>query len=225
MTPRGAARAALATLLLVGLTWAATHRELFSEDSLRGLLDSAGPWAPAVFVGVYALAAALFVPASALTVAGGALFGPVAGTAWSLLGATIGATISFLLARYVFGDAVRDRGGKTVEAVLQGVEAEGWRFVAVVRLLPIFPFNLSNYALGVTRIGLAPYVLTSALCMAPACAALAWAGHGGRAALGGDLAAVGWVISGFGVVGGLALVARALRSRRSAGLAAADTSG
>ena len=69
---------------------------------------------------------------------------------------------------------------------IAGVEAEGWRFVAFVRLVPLFPFNLLNYALGLTRIPLAHYVLASLVCMAPGTIAYTWLGYAGREALAGN---------------------------------------
>ena len=171
MSARILLRVLLGALLVAGIAWAATHRDALSEQAIRHQLESLGSWAPLAFVGAYALGSTLFLPGSALTAVGGALFGPVAGTAWSVLGATLGATMSFLVARYVAGDAVRQRAGARMHALLSGVEEGGWRFVALVRLVPLFPFNLSNYALGLTRIGLVPYVLASAVFMVPGAAA------------------------------------------------------
>ncbi len=206
MSARILTRVLLGGLLLAGIAWAATHRDLLAEQAIRQQLEALGSWAPLAFVGAYALASTLFLPGSALTAAGGALFGPVAGTAWSLLGATLGATLSFLIARYIAGDAVRRRAGTRLDALLQGVEEDGWRFVALVRLVPLFPFNLSNYALGLTRIGLVPYVLASAVFMLPGAAAFSFVGHSGRGALAGESSAVGWGLAALGLLAALALL-------------------
>ncbi|MBF0128159.1 MAG: TVP38/TMEM64 family protein, partial [Magnetococcales bacterium] len=93
----------------------------------------------AIFVLLYILATILFLPGSVLTLAGGALFGPWLGGSLSLAGATIGAGIAFLIARHLAGDWVVQRAGGMAGRLLAGVEAEGWRFVAFVRLVPIFP--------------------------------------------------------------------------------------
>jgi uncharacterized membrane protein YdjX (TVP38/TMEM64 family) len=98
-----------------------------------------------------------FLPGAVFGLAGGALFGPVWGSLWNLIGATLGATLAFLAARYTAGDWVARRTGARLKALVEGVEAEGWRFVAFVRLVPLFPFNLLNYALGLTRIRLDHY--------------------------------------------------------------------
>ncbi len=132
------------------------------------------------------MATVLFLPGSVLTLAAGALFGVLPGALYSLAGATLGAVLAFLVARHVAGDWVARRAGGRLKQLIEGVEAEGWRFVAFVRLVPLFPFNVVNYALGLTRIPLGAYVLTSALCMLPGALAYAWLGHAGRAALAGD---------------------------------------
>jgi len=104
--------------------------------------------APILFVLVYALATVLFVTGSILTIAGGALFGPAWGTLWNLSGATLGATLALLIARYVASDWVSRTTGERLTRLMRGVEEEGWRFVALVRLVRFFPFNLVNYAFG-----------------------------------------------------------------------------
>ena len=124
----------------------------------------------------------LFVPGSVMTLAGGALFGPLWGTLWNLIGAVLGATLAFVAARYVAAGFVARRAGARLKALVEGVEAEGWRFVAFVRLVPLFPFNLLNYALGLTRIRLAEYVIASAICMLPGTFAYTYLGYAGREA-------------------------------------------
>ena len=113
-----------------------------------------GLWAPLAHVVVFAVGTVLFVPGLLFGLAGGVLFGPVWGTVLNLTGATLGATAAFLVARYIAADWVEGKAGGRLERPHAGVEAEGWRFVAFVRLVPLFPFNLLNYALGLTRIPL-----------------------------------------------------------------------
>ena len=91
----------------------------------------------------------------------------------------MGATVAFLLARYVAADWVRRTAGPRLERIIKGVEEEGWRFVAFVRLMPLIPFNLLNYALGLTRIPLLEYAVASVVCMAPGTLAYTWLGHAG----------------------------------------------
>lgn len=179
-------RGALAVLLAGGIVAAAVHSGGADSVELQALPERAGVAAPLVFIAIYAAGAVLFLPGSVFTIAAGALFGPVAGAFYSLTGATLGATLAFLCARYVAGEWVRRRAAGRLQALLQGVEAEGWRFVAFVRLVPLFPFNGLNYALGLTRIPLAQYVAASYVAMLPGAAAYAYLGYAGREALTGS---------------------------------------
>jgi uncharacterized membrane protein YdjX (TVP38/TMEM64 family) len=127
----------------------------------------------------------LWLPGAVFTLAGGALFGPIWGTLYSLTGATLGATAAFALARTFASGWVARRAGGWTRQLIEGVEQEGWRFVAFVRLVPLFPFNLLNYALGLTRIPLAHYVLASYVFMLPGALAYTYLGYAGREALAG----------------------------------------
>ena len=190
MTRASLARAALIVALAAGLIIAFTNRDLMSEQGLHDWLAQAGWWAPLAFMALYAVATVLFLPGSVLTLAAGALFGVFPGALYSLAGASLGAVLAFLVARHVAGDWVARKAVGHIEQLIEGVEAEGWRFVAFLRLVPLFPFNVVNYALGLTRIPLGAYALSSALCMLPGALAYAWLGHAGRAALAGDENAV-----------------------------------
>ncbi|MDP2708019.1 MAG: VTT domain-containing protein, partial [Burkholderiales bacterium] len=145
----------------------------------------AGALGPVLFIALYTVATVLFLPGSVLTLAGGALFGPIWGTLYSLTGATFGATMAFLIARYLVQDWVRQHTGGILKKLLDGVDAEGWKFVAFVRLVPLFPFNLFNYALGLTRIGIAAYIAASFVFLFPGALAYTYLGYAGREAFAG----------------------------------------
>lgn len=163
------------------------HRDRLDAAALRQWVEGAGLAAPLLFMGIYALATVLFVPGSVMTLAGGALFGPVLGTFYNLTGATTGAALAFLIARYLASGWVERKAGGRLKRLKEGVEQEGWRFVAFVRLVPLFPFNLLNYALGLTRIRFWHYVIASYLCMLPGAIAYTYLGYLGReAAAGGE---------------------------------------
>jgi uncharacterized membrane protein YdjX (TVP38/TMEM64 family) len=144
-----------------------------------------GPMAWLAFMVIYALATVLFLPGSVLTLAGGSLFGPVLGTFVNLTGATLGATLAFLLSRYLASDWVEQKAGGRLKQLKDGVEGEGWRFVAFVRLVPLFPFNLLNYALGLTRIRLLHYLVATYVCMLPGAFAYTCLGYAGRETVAG----------------------------------------
>jgi uncharacterized membrane protein YdjX (TVP38/TMEM64 family) len=218
------ARLILIAALVAGAAWLALHHDYLQAAALERQLTRFGRWAPLVFIMVYAVGAPLFFPASVLTAAGGALFGPIWGTLWSLTGATLGATLAFLAARYVASDWVRARMGERLTRVVRGVENEGWRFVAFVRLVPLFPFNLVNYAFGLTRIRLGAYVLTSFVCMAPGALAYTYLGYALSAAAAGWTSAIRKGLLALGLLAAIAFLPRFLRRYRGRQLADAATS-
>ena len=95
------------------------------------------------------------------------------------------------------------------------MEAEGWRFVAFVRLVPLFPFNLLNYALGLTRIPLAAYVLASLVCMLPGTFVYTWLGYAGREAFAQNDAALRYGLIGLALLAAVAFLPRLLRRLRA----------
>ena len=151
------------------------------ESGFHGL----GIWAYVLFVLAFALLALVPIPSTIWVLLGGGLFGPATGTLLSVIGATASATLAFLLARRLVREQVRVRAGPRVCRVLRGVEAEGWRFVAMTRLIPVFPFAPTNYALGITGIGLRSYMLTTAIALIPNLAAYTWLGYATRQAMTG----------------------------------------
>jgi uncharacterized membrane protein YdjX (TVP38/TMEM64 family) len=183
-------RPIVAAALLSAIVWLTFHRGVLEPSALQRELLCFGRLAPIFFVLFYAVAAVLFVPGSIITVTGGVLFGPLWGTLWNLTGATLGATLAFVTARYVASDWVSRRAGERLTRLIRGVEEEGWRFVAFARLVPLFPFNLVNYAFGLTRIRLGEYVLTSFVCMVPGALAYTYLGYAGRQAASGQAGAI-----------------------------------
>lgn len=178
-------RYSLFALLATGITLAIIYRDVFDAAALETWIQNSGPAGPLLFMLIYAVGTVFFLPGSVLTLTGGALFGPVWGTLYNLTGATIGATLAFLIARYLAAHWVEKKTGGRLRQLKEGVEGEGWRFVAFVRLVPLFPFNLLNYALGLTRIRLSHYIIASYLCMLPGAIAYTYLGYVGREAAGG----------------------------------------
>ena len=162
LIPRLLLSAGIAGVIL----WVGINSDRLDPSAIDAWLSGLG-WGPVIFLTLYAFGTVAFLPGSLLTLAGGALFGSVWGALLNLLGATIGASIAFLVARYIAGNWVQRKAAGRLKRLIGGVETEGWRFVAFVRLVPLFPFNLTNYAFGLTRIRFLPYVVTSFICMAP----------------------------------------------------------
>ncbi|MDH3947647.1 MAG: VTT domain-containing protein [Gammaproteobacteria bacterium] len=179
-------RLLLLAVIVAGIVLAFIYRDQFDAAALEQWVQNSGLAGPLVFMGIYAIATVFFLPGSVLTLAGGALFGPVMGTFYNLTGATIGAVLAFLVARYLASDWVEQKTGGRLKQLKQGVEGEGWRFVAFVRLVPLFPFNLLNYALGLTRIRLSHYLIATYLFMLPGAIAYTYLGYAGREAVAGS---------------------------------------
>lgn len=211
------ARVLIVAGIAIAVLWAGLHRDELDPAALNAWLSGLGLWAPVIYMALYVAGAVVFLPGSLFTLAGGALFGPLWGALLSLVGATIGAGIAFLVARYLAGNWVAQKAAGWLKRLVTGVEAEGWRFVAFVRLVPLFPFNLTNYALGLTRIGFLPYVVASFLCMAPGAVAYAWLGHAGRAALAGDSSAIRYALPALGLLAAIVFLPRLLGRFRRGG--------
>jgi uncharacterized membrane protein YdjX (TVP38/TMEM64 family) len=122
-----------------------------------------GIWGPIVFIAGYVVATVAFVPGLVLTLAAGAIFGLVRGTIYTLIGATLGASAAFLVARYVARARIERRiaGNPRFQAIDKAVSREGFKIVALLRLSPVFPFNLLNYSLGLTKVRFVDYLLAS----------------------------------------------------------------
>lgn len=141
-------------------------------ERLRGIIAEYGVLAPVVYMLVYAMAPALFLPGLPITIAGGILFGPLWGVVYTITGATAGACVAFLVSRHVARGWVEAKlTGSRWRKLDKEVERHGWKVVAFTRLIPLFPFNLLNYAFGLTKIRFVDYAVTTFICMLPACIA------------------------------------------------------
>jgi uncharacterized membrane protein YdjX (TVP38/TMEM64 family) len=157
-----------------------------SIEAVQARVAALGSWGPVGFILLYGIATIAGVPGGIFDVAGGALFGPVTGSVINLAGGTLGAALAFLVARYLAADWVRQRAGPRMQRVMRNVEKDGWQFVAFVRLVPVLPYTIVNYLLGLTLIPFWHYLLATVVFMAPSTVAYTWIGHAGSQALTGD---------------------------------------
>ena len=170
---------------VLSLETLARHRVALTGFVAQNWLLAAGG-----FVLAYAAAVALSVPGAViLTLSGGFLFGAVAGTALTVLAATIGATLVFLLARRIFGADALDRLGPVAQKLAAGLRRDAGPYLLVLRLVPLFPFFLVNLVPAFAGVRLPVFVVTTLLGIAPATAvfSLAGAGLGGVLDAGGTL--------------------------------------
>ena len=126
-------------------------------------LEGLGPWGPVAFIAGYVVATVAFVPGSILTLAAGALFGLGRGIVFVLVAATLGASAAFLVARYVARGAIEKKleGNQRFAAIDRAIGEQGRKIVFLLRLSPVFPFNLLNYGLGLTKVRFIDYVVAS----------------------------------------------------------------
>jgi uncharacterized membrane protein YdjX (TVP38/TMEM64 family) len=138
-------------------------------------------WVAAVlaFIAVYIAAVALSVPgATFLTVTGGFLFGLPVGAAAAVVGATIGATVIFLIARSALGEPLLRRAGPRVNQLAQGFRADAFSYLLFLRLVPAFPFFVVNIVPALAGVRLVPFVAATAIGIIPAAVVYAFAGTG-----------------------------------------------
>lgn len=157
----------IASIIVIRSTGIGQYLE---QDRLRSFIAGYGALAPAIYMGVYTLAPVLFLPGLPLTIAGGILFGPLWGVVYAITGATAGACAAFLVSRYAARGWIEAKlSGSRWRKLDDEVARHGWKVVAFTRLIPLFPFNLLNYAFGLTRIRFFEYAVATFLCMLPAC--------------------------------------------------------
>jgi uncharacterized membrane protein YdjX (TVP38/TMEM64 family) len=172
----GAAAAFFALGLHRELTFEAlkAHREtLLAEVAARPVICAI------VYLGIYTAIAALSLPVAVLaTMAGGFLFGPVAGTALTVVAATLGGTLVFLAARTAVGDALARRAGPRLRRLEEGFRQDAFNYLLVLRLVPLFPFWLVNLAPALFRVPAGAFVAATLLGIIPGTAVFTWAGLG-----------------------------------------------
>ncbi|MBT3347553.1 MAG: TVP38/TMEM64 family protein [Thiotrichales bacterium] len=198
--------------VLVAVVW--SYRDYINQDQVELWLERAGLWAPLFFILLYALATVLFIPGTVLTIVGGALFGPIYGSLINLTGATIGASFAFLISRYLVSDWVKQRAGDKITKILDGVDSEGWRFVAFTRLVPLFPFTILNYVLGLTKIPLLHYIVATWIFMLPGAFAYTYLGYAGSEAFKGGESLVQNIMIALTLIAIVAFIPRLIKKIR-----------
>ena len=159
----------LTMIAIVHVTGLSQTIRLENATILRDWVAGFGAAGPVVYILLYIAACLLMIPGFPITIFGALAFGPVLGTVFTSIGSTIGATAAFLTARYAARKTVENWLGEneTFRRIDKGVKDQGWRMLMVTRMVPLFPFNLQNFAYGLTRIPLGTYVLVSWICMIP----------------------------------------------------------
>lgn len=187
---------------------------LLRQEGVRGQVETLLEWVGEngtlgviVFIFVYMLLVIFLLPGILFTMAAGFLFGPVWGVIWVLMGTTVGASFAFLIARYLLHDRVRNWINKSSKLmrVEKRMSAGGWRAILLTRMVPFFPFKLSNYAFGVMPFKLRDLALGTVLGCIPITALNVYAGSLAKNLAtvdnDGDLGGLRtWVMAGLGLL-------------------------
>lgn len=206
-----AGRALVLLALGLGAFVAWQNRDLLDPATLTATI-ARYPSAPAIFLGLHVAASLLFIPRTMLGLVAGLAFGMWWGLVWAALGSVIGAIAGFLIARYVNSGLVDLESLPRLGPVLLRAEEGGWRAVTMLRLIPVIPHSLSNYALGLTRLSLGGYALGSFLGQLPMTVAYVSFGAAGERAAAGQAS---WLMPALIGVGALALSLLVPRLRKA----------
>ncbi len=210
--------ALLATLVALAIWYRADAQVILI--GLLAWIERLGPVGPIILIALETIVVVLLLPGIALTLGAGYLFGFVAGTAYMMAGTTLGATLAFLIARWFFGDQMRQYVLQHPKLGILSDEftPEGWKIVLLTRLIPFFPYKLSNYFFGLTEFRLWHFVVGTAIGFLPITMVLVYAGT-----LAHDLTTLGidnatrspmvWSLYGGGLVA--AIIAFAYMTRRA----------
>ena len=183
----------------------------FLQNTLQWI-NSLGAVGGIVFIGIYIIATLAFLPAAILTLGAGIIFGVIWGSLYVFIGATLGAVAAFLVGRYLAQSWIKEKisSYKKFAIIDKAVSKEGLKIVLLVRLSPLFPFNLLNYAFGITSVSFQDYLIGS-VGMIPGTIMYVYFGY-----LAGDLALIGthnqpvnlilnWVIKIIGLIATIAV--------------------
>lgn len=160
----------VATVYLVLRAYGVTDDiRLENVPKIKTWVEGFGRIAPLVYIGLYLVSTVFFLPGAPVTILAGFVFGPLWGIFYASVASIISVSVAFLIARYVARDLVEGwvKDNAQFRKIDEQVEEQGWRIVMFTRVVPIFPFNLQNYAYGLTNIRFPTYVLVSAIFMLP----------------------------------------------------------
>lgn len=192
-------------------------------QNLLTQLQQLGPTGILAFIALYAAATVAFIPGSLLTLGAGVVYGVLQGSIFVLIGASLGAVLAFLVGRYLARDWVTKKiaANSKFRAIDQAVGREGFKVVLLTRLSPVFPFNLLNYAFGVTGVSLRDYAL-GCIGMLPGTVLYVYLGSlaGGLANLGAETQPANpllqWTVRGVGLAATIAVTIYVTRIARKA---------
>ncbi|VWX35366.1 TVP38/TMEM64 family protein [Exiguobacterium oxidotolerans] len=152
--------------IVIGLIWFSRSYLNISPTEIKEWILSFGMWAPILYIVLYTVRPLIFFPASVLSITGGLAFGAMMGTVYTVIGATLGAVVAFLVAKKLGKGVIKNSAGK-VDQIQQQLEKNGFIYVLIFRLLPIFNFDLISYAAGLSKVRLLPFFLATLIGIIP----------------------------------------------------------
>lgn len=176
----------LALISSIVLTLIFLYKSGLGLNEIQCSIKGCGFFAPFIFITMYLFAPVFFLPITPLSITAGVLFGPIWGTIYTVFGATAGGTLAFLTSRYLIKDWIDQKTPGRVAIVKEKIKQEGWQFVALSRITPIFPFNVQNYIFGVTDIDLKTFFFTSLISLIPGSFVYVYIGYAGKSLFGED---------------------------------------
>jgi len=172
------------------------------SDTFQAWIKDLGPWGWMLFAAVYVVGTVLLVPGSVLTFAAGLAFGLGIGFPLVMVSATVGATLAFLVARYLARNTVESmmQSRPKFKAIQSAVSEGGWKVVVLLRLSPVLPFNVTNYFYGITDLKLRDYVAATFFGIMPGTLLNVYVGAAGKAASGEGASTLEWSFLAIGLV-------------------------
>ena len=161
-------RILLLVLIISGLIWFSRAYLDINPTDIKEWILSFGMWAPILYILLYTIRPLIFFPASVLSITGGLAFGAWMGTVYTVIGATLGAVVAFLVAKKLGTGLIKQKDGAgKVEQIQRQLEKNGFIYVLIFRLLPIFNFDLISYAAGLSKVRLLPFFLATLIGIIP----------------------------------------------------------
>ncbi|OIN66040.1 TVP38/TMEM64 family protein [Exiguobacterium sp. KRL4] len=161
-------RIILLLMIIGGLIWFSRSYLNINPSDIKEWILSFGMWAPILYILLYTIRPLIFFPASVLSITGGLAFGALMGTVYTVIGATLGAVVAFLVAKKLGTGLIKQKDGAgKVEQIQRQLEKNGFIYVLIFRLLPIFNFDLISYAAGLSKVRLLPFFLATLIGIIP----------------------------------------------------------
>lgn len=201
--------AGLIILIIIGIKYSGLDLSNISPDKIEEFIKTLGIWGPIAYILFYILRPLILFPAGLLTAIGGAVFGPLLGTAFTVIGATGCAIWEFLVARYVGREWIKKKIGKHIQKIDSHLDKHGIWTLLLIRLIPNLPYDVQNYGLGLTKIGFVPYCIGTFFGIIPGTFAFCYLG---RSLFEGN---VGKVLIAVLIIAGLILFQRWYKNKKT----------